>query len=114
YSGQEDICVGTPIANRQPPELENPIDGFVNTLVVRAKLAEDATAGGLLRQIKDTALSMYAHQDISFEHLLKALTFSLSYSPLFQVMFVLLNNEHGMKFPDLTVPPAQGDIQTPH
>ena len=93
YSGQTDICVGTPVANRQYPELEGLIGFFVNTLVLRSEVKGSATFIELLRQVKRTALSAYAHQDIPFEHLMEVLKpeRSLSYNPLFQVLFVLQN-----------------------
>ena len=97
YSGQEDICVGTPIANRQRPELEGLIGFFVNTLVLRNHIGPQDSVKELLRQVRETALAAYAHQDVPFEHLVEALNpeRSLSYAPLFQVMFALQNNEEG-------------------
>ena len=97
YSGQEDICVGTPIAGRQRPELEKLIGFFVNTLILRTQIEDDISVSDLLEKVKDTALSAYAHQDIPFEHLVEVLKpeRSLSYSPLFQVMFVLQNIDQG-------------------
>jgi amino acid adenylation domain-containing protein len=93
YSNQDDLSVGTPIANRTRPELESLIGFFVNTLVMRADLSGDPSFLELLQQIKDTALGAYAHQDIPFEHLVDDLspTRTLNRPPLFQVLFALQN-----------------------
>ncbi|MEH2284139.1 MAG: amino acid adenylation domain-containing protein [Nostoc sp.] len=93
YTGQEDILVGTPIANRDRTELEGLIGFFVNTLVMRTDLAGNPSFNELLPRIREMALSAYAHQDLPFEMLVEALQpeRDLSHTPLFQVMFVLLN-----------------------
>lgn len=93
YSGQNDICVGTPVANRQREELEQLIGSFVNTLVLRVKLDPDPTFRQLLQQVREVALDAFAHQEVPFERLLDELNIErdLSISPLFQVMFVLQN-----------------------
>jgi amino acid adenylation domain-containing protein/non-ribosomal peptide synthase protein (TIGR01720 family) len=93
YSGQNDICVGTPVANRQRKEIEQLIGSFVNTLVLRIPLDSDATFGQLLQQVREVALDAFAHQEVPFERLLDELNIErdLSISPLFQVMFVLQN-----------------------
>ncbi|EDN66577.1 non-ribosomal peptide synthetase [Beggiatoa sp. PS] len=93
YTGQEDIVVGSPIANRHHRDIESLIGFFVNTLVLRACVAGNPHFLDLLEQVKQTSLDAYAHQDVPFEHLVEVLQPSrdLSYSPLFQVMFVLQN-----------------------
>ncbi|MEH2149874.1 amino acid adenylation domain-containing protein [Nostoc sp.] len=93
YTGQTDILVGTPIANRDRTEIEGLIGFFVNTLVMRTDLSENPTFSELLPRLKEIALSAYAHQDLPFEMLVEALQpeRDLSYTPLFQVMFVLNN-----------------------
>ena len=91
YSRQEEIVVGTPIANRHLAEIEGLIGFFVNTLVLRTSLAENPTFAELLTQVRQTTLAAYDHQDLPFEQLVDALQVerTLSYSPLFQVMLVL-------------------------
>ncbi|MEH2127083.1 non-ribosomal peptide synthase/polyketide synthase [Nostoc sp.] len=93
YTGQEDILVGTPIANRDRTELEGLIGFFVNTLVMRTDLSENPSFNELLPRLREMALSAYAHQDLPFEMLVEALQpeRDMSHTPLFQVMFVLQN-----------------------
>ncbi|HEX2188915.1 MAG TPA: amino acid adenylation domain-containing protein, partial [Longimicrobiaceae bacterium] len=97
YAGQEDVVVGTPIANRTRAELEGLIGFFANTLVLRADLSGDRTFSDLLCQVRETTLGAYQHQELPFEKLVEELGVarSLAHTPLFQVMFVLQNNEQG-------------------
>ena len=92
-SGQNDIAVGTPVANRRRPELENLIGFFVNTLVLRVQAEPDLTVAQFLAQVKEVTLGAYDHQDVSFERVLEAVAppRSLSRNPVFQVMFALQN-----------------------
>ena len=92
YSGQEDIVVGTPIAGRNRLETERLIGLFQNTLVLRTDLSGEPSYRELLRRVKEVVLEAQEHQEVPFEKLVEALEpdSSLSYSPLFQVMFVLL------------------------
>ena len=94
YCGQDDIAVGTPIAGRTRQETEGLIGFFVNTLVLRADLSNNPTFKELLRQVRETTLEAYTHQDLPFEKLVEELhpERNPSISPLFQVMFVLQNN----------------------
>ncbi|NEU77743.1 non-ribosomal peptide synthetase [Nostoc sp. UIC 10630] len=93
YTGQEDILVGSPIANRNHAELEQLIGCFVNTLVLRTNLEGNPTFTELLGRVRKVAVEAYTHQDLPFEKLVEALqpNRDLSYNPLFQVMFVLQN-----------------------
>jgi amino acid adenylation domain-containing protein/non-ribosomal peptide synthase protein (TIGR01720 family) len=90
YSGQEDIVIGTPIANRHYPQVEKLIGFFVNTLVLRAHCKKSMTFLELLLQVKETTLEAYDHQDIPFEQLVDYLKISrnLNRNPVFQIMFV--------------------------
>ncbi|WP_190858207.1 non-ribosomal peptide synthetase [Actinomadura sp. RB99] len=89
YTGQDDIVVGTPVANRDRAETEGLIGFFVNTLVMRADLSGDPTFAELLEQVRATALDAYAHQDLPFEQLVDELVTERdrSRTPLFQVLF---------------------------
>ncbi|MFT4174539.1 MAG: amino acid adenylation domain-containing protein, partial [Rhodocyclaceae bacterium] len=93
HAGQEDVAVGTVVANRQRAELENLIGFFVNTLVMRSDLSGNPRFSDLLARTRRVALDAYAHQDLPFEHLVDVLKpeRSLGHSPLFQVLFVLQN-----------------------
>jgi amino acid adenylation domain-containing protein len=93
YTGQTDIVVGSPIANRNRAEVESLIGFFVNVLVLRTDLSGDLSFQELLARVKSTALEAYIHQDLPFEKLVEELqpNRDLSYNSLFQVMFVLQN-----------------------
>ncbi len=93
-SGQRDLVFGTPVANRTRPELEGLIGFFVNNLVLRLRLDDDAQSlGDLLHQIRQVAFEAYAHQELPFEALIGALQLQrdLSRNPLFQVVMALQN-----------------------
>ena len=103
-SGQQDVVIGTPVANRGRTEVENLIGFFVNTLALRLDLSGSPTVSELLRQAKAQALAAQQHQDIPFEQVVELLqpVRSLSHSPLFQVMFAWQNNEQGtLRLPGL-------------
>ncbi|MDB6096842.1 MAG: amino acid adenylation domain protein, partial [Francisellaceae bacterium] len=93
YTNQEEIIIGTPIANRNHHDIEGLIGFFVNTLALKASFSIDMSFEALLEQIKIKSLEAYDHQDLPFEKLIEGLKLqrSLAYDPLFQVMFVLQN-----------------------
>ena len=93
YTNEDKILVGSPIAGRNRSEFEDLIGLFVNTLILRADFSERLTFRGLLRQVRNTALGAYAHQELPFEKLVEELQpgRDLSRSPLFQVMFIFQN-----------------------
>ncbi|MCV3216971.1 amino acid adenylation domain-containing protein [Plectonema radiosum NIES-515] len=110
YSGQEDILVGTPIANRHRRELEPLIGFFVNTLVLRADLSDNPTFRALLAQVRQTTLEAYNHQDLPFELLVETLKpeRNLSHSPLVQVVFSLQStSKYHLNLPELMVTPLE-------
>jgi non-ribosomal peptide synthetase component F len=114
YCGKTDIAVGTPIANRNRPEVENLIGFFVNTLAMRIDASGDPSFTELLSRVRETALGAYSHQDVPFEAVVDALQLerSLSHSPLFQVMFVLQEAQDSRSAPleELTLSPIAFDF----
>ncbi|HEX7240374.1 MAG TPA: amino acid adenylation domain-containing protein, partial [Longimicrobiaceae bacterium] len=97
YSGQEDVVVGTPIANRTLERTEGLIGFFANTLALRADLAGDPAFRELLARVRESTLDAYAHQDLPFEQVVDAVQpeRDLGRHPLFQVQLVLQNTPGG-------------------
>jgi amino acid adenylation domain-containing protein len=91
YARTTDVVVGTPVASRTRPEVENLIGFFANTLVLRVRLEGEPTFRELLRRVRDATLGAFDHQDLPFEKLVSALGVErrLDMSPLFQVLFGL-------------------------
>ena len=106
-SGQDDVVVGTPVANRQRPEVEGLIGFFVNTLALRVKLEGDPSVAELLARVKAHTLGAYEHQDLPFEQVVEAVqpARSMSHSPLFQVALNLDSDsqDSALQLPGLDV-----------
>ncbi|MDF5712391.1 MAG: amino acid adenylation domain-containing protein [Rhizonema sp. NSF051] len=115
YSGQKDILIGSPVANRNRREIEPLIGFFVNTLVLRTNFKGNPTFGELLTRVQEMALGAYAHQDLPFEQLVEELQpqRSLSHAPLFQVIFVLQNTPmSALELPGLILSPLLNESRT--
>lgn len=115
YSSQEDIVIGSPIANRNRPELEKLIGFFANTLAFRINLQGNPTFLELLSQVRELTMQAYAHQDLPFEMLVEKLKLerNLSYNPLFQVMFTLQNAVNDkLELPNLLINQEEVDSST--
>jgi non-ribosomal peptide synthetase component F/acyl carrier protein len=115
YSGQQDILVGTAIANRNRAELENIIGFFVNMLVIRASLSGNPSFNKLLAQVREVSLGAYAHQDLPFEKLVEELRPERHQSnvPIFQVAFGLQNAPaQALELPGLQLVPVDSDFET--
>src|SRR5262249_20393166 len=97
YSGQDDIVVGSPIANRQEAPLGDLVCFFVNSLVMRVRANGAASFNELLAEVRRTRLEAYQHQDIPFERLVEELGVerSLNTTPVFQVSFAVQNAPMG-------------------
>jgi amino acid adenylation domain-containing protein len=108
HSGQQDLCIGTPFANRSRPEIEPLIGHFVNTVVIRHQLDSQQTFAELLRRLRSQMLDVHAHQDVPFDRVVEALNppRDTGHSPLFQVMLVLQNTPRdSVHMPGLSLTP---------
>lgn len=115
HSRQDDVLVGTPVANRPARELEGLLGFFTNTLVLRGRLAGNPRFGDFLAQVRQIALDAYANADVPFEKLVDALDppRSLAHSPLFQAMFNLQNTPRSpLALPGLDLLPVEIDTHT--
>ncbi|HEY9693236.1 MAG TPA: condensation domain-containing protein [Oculatellaceae cyanobacterium] len=115
YAKQEDIRVGSPIANRNRVELEGLIGFFVNTLVLRADLSGNPSFREMLVRSRQVCLQAYAHPELPFEKLVQELQpeRNLNYNSLFQVWFVLQNTPiPSLELPSLTLTPLDIDSGT--
>ncbi len=117
YTSQDDLIVGTPIANRNRLETEGLIGFFVNALVLRTDLSGNPSFRDLLRQVREVCLGAYAHQDLPFDRLVEELHVKreLNRNPLFQVMFALHDvSLRAVELAGLTMSPVEGDSETAH
>ncbi len=111
WAGQDDIVIGSVIANRNHKEIESLIGFFVNSLVFRIKLNPDVTFSELLNQVRQLSLEAFDHQDLPFEKLVEEIRpeRALSHSPVFQVAFALQNTGND----ELTLPGLEiSDLNT--
>src|SRR5262245_26098831 len=112
-SGQNEVMIGSPVANRTRPEIEPLVGFFVNTLALRIDVAGSPTVGELLERVKSQTLGAQRHQDIPFEQVVEIIQppRSLAHSPVFQVAFAWQNAPDGaLDLDGLTITP----LVTPH
>lgn len=112
YTGQTDMVIGSPVANRHWPSVEDIVGTFVNTLVLRTDVSGDPTFRELLQRVRQVALEGYAHQDLPFEKLVQDLAPSraLNRMPLVQVLFNFGNAPfERVKFKGVSLSPFEID-----
>lgn len=109
-SGQDEVVIGTPVANRQHAELEPLIGLFVNTLALRVQLQDRPTVAALMHQVKALTLQAFAHQDLPFEQVVEAVQppRSMGHNPVFQSVLTLNNspNRVELQLPGLALEPV--------
>ncbi len=113
WSGQDQVVVGTPVANRGRAETEGMIGLFANTLAIRADLSGGPTLRQLLTRVRSTALAAFAHEDLPFEKLVELLKTerSLGHHPLFQVMLALQNAGGAREIGAMRLEPQPSDAE---
>jgi amino acid adenylation domain-containing protein len=117
WSGQGDVAVGVPVANRDRRELESVVGLFVNTLVMRADVSDDPPFLEMLGRVRETSLSAFAHQQMPFDLLVEELRVprDAARNPLFQVVFALQNAPLApMELPGLVLRPQEIPTSTTH
>ncbi|NOU51324.1 amino acid adenylation domain-containing protein [Pseudoalteromonas sp. JBTF-M23] len=110
YSNEQDIVIGTPVANREQAEIADLMGMFVNSLVLRSDLSNEPNFLDLMTQSKEVLLEAYANQKVSFEQVVERLqpARNLSHSPLFQVMMVQTDEQNiAFELPSVTLAQAQ-------
>ena len=115
-SGQQDVVIGTPVANRQRREVEGLLGFFVNTLALRVRLDGQTNVADLLVQVKDTALAAFAHQELPFEQVVEAMqpVRSLSHGALVQTSFTWggQSNDAPLELPGLVLTSMKSELAT--
>ncbi|HKI02159.1 MAG TPA: non-ribosomal peptide synthase/polyketide synthase, partial [Thermoanaerobaculia bacterium] len=115
YSGQDDVAIGSPVANRTRAQIEGLIGFFINTLALRTDLTGAPSFEGLLARVRRETVAAFAHQELPFEKVVFELQpeRNLAMSPLFQVMFAMQNAPTGsLSLPGLTLRPFATEIGT--
>ena len=117
-SGQTEVVIGTPVANRQRTEVEGLIGFFVNTLALRVPLHDGPSVSELIARVRQITLEAFAHQDVPFEQVVEVLkpSRSLSHSPIFQVMLALNNTPDAgeLSLPGLQLNVLERRVGTSH
>ncbi|HVG18217.1 MAG TPA: amino acid adenylation domain-containing protein, partial [Blastocatellia bacterium] len=114
-SGQEEVVVGTPVANRGRREVEGMIGLFVNTLALRVRVSVGMSYREVVREVRDVAVGGYNHEEVPFEKVVEEVKADrdVSRTPLFQVMFALQDNwMQSVQLNELTMVPYEVDIKT--
>jgi len=112
YTREQDIAIGSPIANRQEAVLEQLIGFFVNSIVIRIQVDDESTFRQMVAKVRSTTLEAYAHQDLPFERLVAELSpeRNLNRTPLYQVAFALQNAPlQKQRLAELTVEPVRAN-----